>query len=139
VSSLRSARARSDGVLLVGPTRGNRLWRDLVADRDPGSPVWWPVYGGGEHVRFGCDHRSLVQPGDDWPAPPIVYLQHATDPISWHNPGVLLRRPGWLGPPRGPGISDRMPFIPVLTGWQLTIDMAVADTAPLGHGHIYGP
>lgn len=138
-SGLDDARARTDGVLYVGPTRGNRLWRELVDGRDPGSPVWHPVYGGGERVRFGWDGASLQHPVGDWPFPRVAYLQHATDPITWHNPGVLLDRPDWLGPPRGPDISDAMPYIPVLTAWQVTIDMALAETAPLGHGHLYGP
>jgi uncharacterized membrane protein len=138
-ADLDDVRTRIAGMLLVGPTRGNLLWRDLTANRDPGSPIWQPLYGGGELVRFGSDGASLMQPGGNWPFPRVAYLQHATDPITWHSPTLLLERPEWLEVPRGPDISDRMPYLPVLTAWQLTVDMALAETAPLGHGHMYGP
>jgi uncharacterized membrane protein len=138
-AGLDDIRAGTDGVLWVGPTRGNRLWRRFTDERDAGSPIWQPVHDGGRGVRFGRDAASLLEPGGDWPFPRVAYLQHATDPITWHNPRVLLDRPAWLDPPRGPDISDALPYIPLLTGWQLTIDMALAETAPLGHGHLYGP
>lgn len=138
-SSLEDARAHTDGILWVGPTRGNRLWRELTAERDPGSPIWQPVYRGGRAVRFGWDGASLMQPGGNWSFPRVAYLQHATDPVTWHNPGVLLDRPEWLASPRGPDVSTAMPYIPIITAWQLTIDMAFAETAPLGHGHLFGP
>ena len=34
----RTCRNRTDGMLLVGPPNSNALWRQFVADRDPGSP-----------------------------------------------------------------------------------------------------
>ena len=51
-SSLADVRAGTDGVLWVGPPNSNRLWSQIVARRDPGSPEIRPVYSDGLVVRF---------------------------------------------------------------------------------------
>lgn len=128
-----------DGALWVGPPRSGPLWQRLVADRDSGSPVWRPVYRSGETVRFGADGEALALPRGRWGPPRLVYLQHPSDPITWWSPQLILNRPEWLDPPRGPDISEHMPYIPVVTFWQLAVDLAVGTSAPVGHGHKFGP
>jgi len=128
----------ADGVLWVGPPRVNPIWRKLVASRDPGSPLWRPVYQGGETVRFGPDRESLLIPESAWTPPRVVYLQHASDPITWLGFDVLTKRPEWLDPPRGPDVSAHMPFVPVVTFVQMAVDLALGTSAPLGHGHKFG-
>jgi uncharacterized membrane protein len=129
----------SDGALWVGPPRVNPLWRRLISGRDPGSPIWRPVYEGGETVRFGPDVESFLAPGTRWPQPRIVYLQHASDPITWLGLDVFTDKPEWLDPPRGPDVSEHTPYVPVVTYFQMVIDLILGTNAPVGHGHKFGP
>ncbi|SCW63487.1 Alpha/beta-hydrolase family protein [Rhizobium mongolense subsp. loessense] len=41
--------------------------------------------------------------------------------------------------PRGPDVSSELRWYPVVTLLQLTLDMAMATTAPIGYGHVYAP
>lgn len=138
-SELAELKESADGVLLVGPPAVNPVWRALVAERDPGSPLWRPVYRGGESVRFGPDRESLLAPDADWATPRIVYLQHASDPITWLALDLIFQRPAWLDEPRGPDVSRHMPYVPVVTYLQMVVDLALGTGAPPGHGHKFGP
>ncbi len=126
-----------DGALWVGPPRSGPLWQQLVSDRDPGTPLWRPVYRGGEKVRFGAGADDLSAPGGSWEVPRVVYLQHASDPITWWTPELMFSRPEWLDE-LGPDVSRYMPYLPVVTFWQLAVDLAVGTNAPIGHGHKFG-
>jgi uncharacterized membrane protein len=44
-----------------------------------------------------------------------------------------------MTPPRGPDVSPQLRWYPVITFLQLALDMAMATTAPIGHGHVYAP
>lgn len=137
-TGLDDVRQQTDGALLVGPPSVSRLWREFVVNRDKGSPIWKPVYNGGETVRFGFDLHSLTEPQSRWDEPRVVYLQHASDPIPWWSPGMLLRRPAWMEEPLGPDISKKMKFYPVATFLRVTVDLMLGLGAPPGHGHRYG-
>ena len=136
-SDLVDMRGRVDGVLWVGPPRANRLWRQLTADRDPRSPVWQPVYEDGAAVRFGANGADLLELSSHWTAPRIAFLQHGSDPVTWWSPDLLFRRPAWLEGRRPRDISDRMPYVPVVTFLQTTIDTVLGGNAPMHYGHIY--
>jgi uncharacterized membrane protein len=135
--SLNNLIARTDGALFSGPTFNNTIWTDLTNSRDEGSPEWLPVYDKGENVRFAAKPENLGRPVDPWSAPRVVYLQHASDPITWWNPDLLFTQPNWLREPRGYDVSPRMEWIPVVTFLQVSADMAVAIDVPDGHGHVY--
>lgn len=135
---LDDAAAKADGVLWVGPPASNRLWQDAVAHRDPDSPVWLPVYEGGVTVRFGADGLALSEIEGPWIAPRIAYLQHASDPITWLSSDLLFERPEWMDEPRGRDVSPEMGFIPVVTFWQVVVDLVIGTSAPPGHGHRFG-
>ncbi|MNI88517.1 hypothetical protein D3C73_1458290 [compost metagenome] len=36
-------------------------------------------------------------------------------------------------------MSQSFTWIPVVTGLQLAVDMAIATSSPIGHGHVYAP
>lgn len=129
---------QTDGVLWVGPPRSNRLWQELMSRREEGSPVWRPVVDGGETARFGPDGDTLAAVEGPWNPPRIVYLQHASDPITWLSVDLLFERPEWMDEPRGPDVSRHMPYVPVVTFWQLVVDLVMGTNAPLGHGHKFG-
>ena len=39
--------------------------------------------------------------------------------------------------PRGPDVSPYLGWYPVVTFLQLTLDIAMATTSPMGYGHVY--
>jgi uncharacterized membrane protein len=136
-SGLPDIRARTDGVLWVGPPNFNRLWRDFVADRESSSPEWLPVYDAGKEVRFADQPSDLSQPATAWGDPRLAYLQNASDPIVWWSPKLIFSHPDWLTGTHGRDVSQGMAWLPVVTFWQVTADMAFSTGVPQGHGHHY--
>jgi uncharacterized membrane protein len=135
--SLADIRARTDGVLWVGPPNSNAVWHALVERRDPGTPANAPVYASGLLVRFAGDARQIATPPTAWEDPRVLYLQHASDPIVWWGPDLLWTEPDWLaGRPAGEG-GLTMTWYPLVTFWQLTFDLVNAKSVPDGHGHNY--
>ncbi|MEU4219779.1 alpha/beta-hydrolase family protein [Actinoplanes sp. NPDC026623] len=132
-------RNRVDGMLLVGPPNRNELWREFVADRDPGTPEILPTYENGATIRFARDPATdLAQPATTWSPPRVVYLQHPSDPIVWWGPRLAVSRPDWLEEPRGADVSPDIHWYPLVTFWLVTADMAFSTGVPAGHGHSYG-
>lgn len=132
-------------VLWVGPPNASQLWRALTARRDPGTPEVAPRYDGGRTVRFAQSSSSAeiaTVAASPWPRTRVLYLQHASDPVVWWSPDLLLRRPDWLTEPPGFDRSPSMRWFPIVTFFQVTADMAanVTESAgtPAGHGHNYG-
>lgn len=139
-SSLADVRANTDGALWVGPPHSNRLWSQIVARRDPGTPEILPTYADGLVVRFaaGPGAATVAQtPPTPWIRPHVLYLQHASDPVVWWSPRLLWERPDWLVEPRGPDVLGAMSWYPVITFWQVTIDLVNAVNVTPGHGHVY--
>jgi len=135
---LADLRGKVDGALWVGPPNSNRLWKQFVDRRDPGSPEVLPVYADGLVVRFAADAPDLAVPGPEWQAPRIAYLQHASDPIIWWSPDLIFSRPDWLSEPRGVDVSSQMRWTPFVTFWQVSADLTNAQGVTDGHGHRYG-
>lgn len=137
-SGVDDIRTRTDGALFVGSPNGSQLWRTLTAQRDAGSPIWLPVLDAGAQVRW------MSQPGDDralpgpWTPPRVLYLQHATDPVTWLGPELLWQPPAWLTGPRAADVSPAMIWMPVITAAQVTVDMLMGESVPARHGHAYG-
>ncbi|MCX2934774.1 alpha/beta-hydrolase family protein [Mycobacterium sp. CVI_P3] len=129
--------ARTNGALFSGPTFNNTMWDDVTVNRDAGSPMWLPIYDEGANIRFAARPDNLDRPDKPWGYPRIVYLQHASDPITWWNPDLLFAEPDWLREPRGYDVSPDMNWIPIVTFLQVSADMAVAIDVPDGHGHRY--
>jgi uncharacterized membrane protein len=139
-TSLADVRANTDGVLWVGPPNSNRLWSQIVARRDPGTPEVRPTYSDGLVVRFtGGDGARTISatPPTAWIAPHVLYLQHPSDPVVWWSPRLIWSRPDWLVEPRGYDVLGAMSWYPVVTFWQVTIDLTNAVGVPPGHGHVY--
>ncbi|WP_068276966.1 alpha/beta hydrolase [Aldersonia kunmingensis] len=129
--------ARTDGALFSGPTFNNSLWRDTTNQREPGTPEILPIFEDGAIVRFAADQADLARPDSPWGKDRVVYLQHASDPITWWSPRLLLNKPDWLKEPPGPDVLDAMQWAPFVTFLQVSADMAVSTNVPDGHGHDY--
>lgn len=138
-ADLAAMRADVDGALFAGPPSSNSLWQSLIQHRDRGSPEWSPTYHAGAAVRFAADEQTLDHRlPDAWQSPRVLFLQHATDPVVWWSPSLLLRRPDWLAERRGDGVSGAMSWYPIVTFWQVTADLVAANQVPSGYGHRYG-
>lgn len=135
--SMPTLLARTDGALFSGPTFSNTLWNDVTRDRRPGSPEWQPVYRYGDQVRFIAEGGDLPEVDGQPHDTRVVYVQHASDPISWWSPELILNKPDWLREQRGPDVLASTRWIPFVTFLQVSADMAVAANVPDGHGHTY--
>lgn len=135
---LADLRERTDGALFVGPPESNALWRELVDRRDAGSPEVLPVYDGGDTARFASRPEDLLHPRTPWLRPRVVFLQNPSDPIVWWSPELAWQRPDWLAEARGRGVSPSVRWYPLVTFMQVSLDMAMANDVPPGHGHRYG-
>jgi uncharacterized membrane protein len=69
----------------------------------------------------------------------IVYLQYASDAITFFEPRALYRRSDWMESPRGPDVSPELRWYPVVTMLQLALDMLMANGTPMGYGHVFAP
>ena len=135
--------ARTDAALFTGPPANSQPWRTLQGERDAGTPIWQPTYRDGSAVRWQSKPGDFAALGGTWNRPRIGYLQHATDPITWLDPSVILQRPEWLAGPaaaggRGSDVSDAMRWIPGVTFLHLVTDMLVSEAVPPSHGHNFG-
>lgn len=127
------------GALWSGPPFRSVHWRVHTQQRKAGSPAWLPRFRDGSVVRFTNQENHLEIPGAVWGPVRIVYLQYASDPITFFDPRSVFRQPAWMAEPRGPDVSPALRWYPVVTMLQLAVDMAAGDKAPMGYGHVYAP
>ncbi len=130
-------RNRTSGALFVGPPSFNPLYRSFVDDRDPGSREVEPVYRGGRTIRFSNRPRDEIGPAAPWDGARVLYLQHPSDPITWWSPDLVLNRPDWLEEERGYDVPPETRWIPFVTFWQVSADLALGFSTEPGHGHNY--
>lgn len=67
----------------------------------------------------------------------MIFLQYASDAITFFDRRAIWRRPEWMTPPLGPDVSPDLIWVPVVTFLQLAIDLMTAVLPPKGHGHVY--
>lgn len=124
------------GVLWSGPPFRNRTWLRVTAQRDEGSPAWLPTFRDGAVVRFMNQTEGPHIDGSAWGDFRILFLQYASDPIIFFSSDTAWREPDWMRQPRGPDVSPRLRWYPVVTMLQIAADMLVGN-APPGFGHTY--
>lgn len=127
------------GALWSGPPFTSRLWRSITNNRNEGTPEWLPEFRDGSYARFTNQNNALKLPNSHWGPMRIVYLQYASDPIVFFDPKDFYREPDWMKAPRGPDVSPQLKWYPVVSMLQLAIDLMLATTTPIGHGHVYAP
>lgn len=128
-----------DGALWAGPPFSSPIWSRMTESRVPGSPAWLPRFGNSSAVRFMNQTGAKDWEGLSWGPMRIVFLQYASDPIVFFSFDADWQRPDWLNAPRGPDVSPALNWYPVITFLQLAVDAALAQTPPVGHGHVYAP
>lgn len=125
------------GAFMSGPPFVNDLHTEIATSRDDGSPEWRPVFGGGRTVRFSSDEGFAPTPGV-WGPTRIAYLQHGSDPVVFFSPSLAWSEPDWLTEgQRPPDVSPRMGWFPLVTMWQVALDLPSAGEVPWGFGHMY--
>ncbi|WP_084102799.1 alpha/beta-hydrolase family protein [Demequina sp. NBRC 110051] len=129
-----------DGALMTGPPFLNEMHYEITRARDEGSTAALPVLNEGRTVRFADE--SGIAPGNTavWGTTRLLYLQHGSDPVVWFNQHLAFEEPAWLRDgERAPDVSDEMAWYPLVTMWQVLLDMPAAGSVPEGFGHLYTP
>ena len=137
-ANLASFKATTDGAVWAGPPNFNILRKTATANRDQGSPEILPIFQQGQNIRFANHPADFNNPKTEWGRPKAAYLVNASDPIVWWSPSLLFHKPDWLKEPRGADVSGKTTWIPIITFWQVSGDMAFSTGVPDGHGHKYG-
>lgn len=127
------------GALWSGPPFESRNWRSITDNRNPGSPAWLPEFRDGRFVRFMNQNGPTVPADAPWGPMRVVYLQYASDAITFFAYRDAYRPPAWMSAPRGPDVAPELRWYPIVTMLQLALDMAVATNTPMGFGHVYAP
>lgn len=52
---------------------------------------------------------------------------------------MFFQRPAWFAKPRGPDVSSKLRWYPIVTALQMGVDTVLAGEVPLGYGHAYAP
>ena len=123
------------GAVWSGPPFPSTRWAEITRGRNEGSPVWLPTFRDGRTVRFTALENALDTAKEGWGPMRFVYIQHASDPMTFFAPELLYRRPAWLNGNRGPDVSPYMSWYPVITFLQIAFDLPMATSVPAGYGH----
>ncbi len=135
--SVDALTSRSDGVLLVGPTAANEIWRQIEDARAPASPVWAPVFDEGRVVRFAPSAGDVRPDRAAWQAPRVLYVHHPSDPVGSWTMETLWAPPPWIDSPTGDDVPDTVGWFPFVTWLQVAADLAAGFGSEPGHGHNY--
>jgi uncharacterized membrane protein len=126
-----------DGAFWAGPPFPSDFWNRVQQSRNAGTPWVRPEIGTGSFIRYAARGNDGTAGAAPWGDMRIMFLQYPSDPIVFFDPLSLLRRPVWMREPPGDGVSPYLSFMPVVTQFQLALDMILATSAPGGFGHSY--
>ena len=124
------------GALWTGSPYLSEFWQMVQARRHTDSPAWRPRFGNGSLIRTLNQDGGADRFDADWGPMRFVFLQYGSDPIVFFDWSLAWHRPDWLSGDRAPDLSPQMRWIPVVTLFQVGLDMALA-VGTLGYGHDY--
>ncbi|MGY6547788.1 MAG: alpha/beta hydrolase [Roseinatronobacter sp.] len=125
------------GAFWAGPPFPSDFWNRTQRARDPGSPWVQPQIRDGSLIRYAARGDDGSEGAADWGPMRIIFLQYPSDAIVFYEPLSTFRAPVWMREPPGDGVSPHLRFVPIVTQFQLALDMALATTVPAGFGHSY--
>lgn len=125
------------GAFWAGPPFPSAFWNYVQRQREPGSPWVLPKIGDGSLVRYASHTADASQAEAEWGRMRIVFLQYSSDPVVFYDPYSLWRPPPWMNEPPAEDMSGHFVFVPLVTQFQLALDMALSFGSPPGHGHAY--
>jgi uncharacterized membrane protein len=126
-----------DGAFWAGPPFPSDFWHRVQNARNDGTPWVHPEVGTGSFIRYAARGDDGAEGAADWGDMRIMFLQYPSDPIVFFDPLSLFRKPIWMREAPGDGVSPYLRFMPVVTQFQLALDMALSTTTPAGFGHSY--
>jgi uncharacterized membrane protein len=127
------------GGLWSGPPFPSNVWARATRYRDPQSPMWLPRFRDGSMLRFTGRENVLEEQGSRWGPMRFVFIQHASDPMTFFSTDLMHRSPAWLTGERGPDVSPYLRWCPLVTFLQLAFDLPMATAVPAGYGHNIAP
>jgi uncharacterized membrane protein len=127
------------GGVWSGPPFPSSVWSRATRYRNPDSPMWQPTFRDGSMLRFTGQRNSFEAGGKRWGPMRFMYIQHASDPMTFFAPELLYRKPDWLVGERGPDVSPYLSWCPIVTCLQVGFDIPMATTVPAGYGHNFAP
>lgn len=125
-----------DGALWAGSPFFSPFWSEIRDNRKPGSPAWRPRYGNGSLARAMNQTGGLVLQGANWGPVRLVFLNYGSDPIVVFTFDTGVRPPAWLSGERPPDVTRELRWYPVVTMFQVALDMLIAQKVPR-FGHFY--
>jgi len=127
------------GGVWSGPPFPSAVWAKVTRYRNADSPMWLPRFRDGSMLRFTALKNALADFGKRWGPMRFVYIQHASDPMTFFSPELLYRKPDWLVGERGPDVSPYLRWCPIVTFLQIAFDLPMATSPPAGYGHNFAP
>lgn len=125
-----------NGALWAGSPFISSLWQHVRDNRQSGSPAWRPVFGNGSLARVMTQSPETGIDGADWGPIRLVFLHYGSDAIVNFTFDSAFRRPAWMTAPRAPDVPEGFVWVPMVTMFQLALDMAISLQVP-GYGHFY--
>jgi uncharacterized membrane protein len=128
-----------NGAVWSGPPFRNTLWRYTIENRNTDSSAWLPRFGDGSFIRVTGRENTLTDQGSSWGPMRIVYIVYPSDAISYFEETMWYRMPEWLDPFNISPAATHMNWFPLVTIWQVAVDMVLVGETTPGHGHNYEP
>lgn len=125
-----------DGALWAGSPFLSPVWQQVRDGRHPDSPAWRPRSGNGSLVRVMNQRGTGTTDFAPWGPIRLVFLHYASDPIVAFTFDTAFRRPDWMKGERAFDVPEELRWYPVVTMFQLALDMAIALKVPR-FGHFY--
>jgi len=126
-----------DGAYWAGPPFSSNFWNYVQNHRNPGTPWVLPTIGDGSLIRYASHTADSTEGVSNWGEMRIMFLQYSSDPVTFYDAYSLWRAPPWMNEPPAADVSEDLIFIPIVTQFQLALDLALSFGAPPGHGHAY--
>lgn len=127
---------RVSGAVFTGPPGFNHLFGQVVREREDESLQIAPTYRQGRTVRVTQEPFAASEPvGRPWEGTRVLYMVHPSDGTTWWSPDMALSRPDWLAEPRGSDVLPQVRWVPIVSFWQVTADMALSMGPGPGYGH----
>lgn len=124
------------GALWAGSPFLSPLWQNVRDGRELSSTEWQPQFGNGSLVRVINQAGRALPNQTQWGPVRMVFLHYPSDPIVAFTFDSAVRRPDWFTEARAPDVSPKLQWFPIVTMFQLALDMAVSLQVE-GHGHYY--
>ena len=124
------------GAMWAGSPFLSPLWAHVRDNRRPGSPAWRPQFGNGSLARVTNQENTLDQATAPWGPIRLVFLNYGSDAIVNFSFESAIRQPDWMKGERAFDVAPEFRWYPVVTMFQLALDMAISLKVS-GFGHFY--